>query len=275
MSHVPSSSSPLKPALVLSPMSELSFSDSQPSMLSLRIVPGLIASPDSFNWGCGDNGGALLTNSVISAPKSLAQKFGFFPTLSKLNLLLTLSFARGLIALFFSAEPLPFRLHSCKSLDDCERPTGGGRLMEEGPNEPGLRPPRSTLRSCWSCRDRQKISYVNVRILFIGFYTFSLEEDERSCLNIKTMCLCDHLIDSCVPFGPGESGGWCLVDYDWYKQEKLCSYSSVCWGRGFKGGWRAGGEGLLKEFKVLKVDTHRKVISISVAVSVEIRKSYS
>lgn len=66
-------------------------------------------------------------------------------------------------------------------MDDCERPTGGGRLMEEGPNEPGLRPPRSTLRSCVSCRNKQNIYNVNVHTFFIGFCTLSSEDGTRSC----------------------------------------------------------------------------------------------
>ena len=75
--------------------------------------------------------------------------------------------------------------------------------MQEGPKEPGLRPPRSTLRSCVSCRDKENIGNVKVQIFCIGFCILS-SEDGRSCHH-----------DS-----EGRRGE-CWTDYDRHDQEKL------------------------------------------------------
>lgn len=138
-----SSSSSLKPALTLSAPT----SDSQPSMLSLRAVVGLVL-PDSVLPVFGDSGVNSRSFSV-SVTLNAIPVLCFLLTLSKLNLFAS-PLARGLIAGFFSVGLLPFQL-ICKSLDDCERPMGGGRLNDEGPKEPGRLPPRSTLSRCWSC----------------------------------------------------------------------------------------------------------------------------
>ena len=76
----------------------------------------------------------------------LAQKSCLLSMPSKLNRF-TAVIARGLMGLFLSPHGVPFQLQ-CNSDEDWERPMGGGLETEDGRKDPGLRPPRSTLRSC-------------------------------------------------------------------------------------------------------------------------------
>ena len=76
----------------------------------------------------------------------LAQKSCILSMPPKLNRF-TVFIARGLMGLFLSSDGVPFQFQR-NSHEIWEGPMGGGLVTEEGRKDPGLRPPRSTLRSC-------------------------------------------------------------------------------------------------------------------------------